>query len=330
MPDILESQSNKHKLLAPAVLTGIWFVMILFVRPVGNFPLNDDWAYGRAVYRLVGQGSLRLSDWGAPSLIAQVLWGAVFCAPFGFSFTALRFSTLILGLAGVLATYYILREIKAGKLFAAVAALLIAVNPLYFVLSNTFMTDVPFYAFAMLSLLFFIRAIARQARRHIIAGTILACVATLIRQVGIVIPVCFAIAFLVKNRLNRKTVVTALLPALCALAVYIGYSRCLELTVGLPYLYNLQITRLLSRLTHPSLGLFKSFVDMTICTALYLGLFLLPFLIMAIPGRWLAMTRREKTASILVFADIFVLTILFLIFKGRLMPLSINVLYDIG
>ncbi len=80
-------------------------------------------------------------------LLTHVLWGSLFCIPFGFSFTALRFSTLTLGLIGILGTYFLLREVKSDRYIAFMGAMLLASNPIYVALSNTFMTDVPFTAF---------------------------------------------------------------------------------------------------------------------------------------------------------------------------------------
>jgi hypothetical protein len=88
-------------LLWPLLLALIWTFMVIVVNPVGNFPLNDDWAYGYSVQALVENGQLRFSDWTASNLFGQVLWGALFCLPFGFSFTALRLSTAVLGFVGV-------------------------------------------------------------------------------------------------------------------------------------------------------------------------------------------------------------------------------------
>jgi len=326
----LQSESIRQALLGPAVLTGIWLVMTLLVQPVGNFPLNDDWCYGRVVHSLVEQGSLRFPNWGAPTLIAQALWGIIFCMPFGFSFTALRMSTLVLGLVGVLATYYMLREIKAARAFAITGSLLIAINPLYYVLSNSFMTDVPFYAFAMLSVLFFIRGIKRESTSNLVGATILACAATLTRQTGLIIPVSFAIAFVVKNGLNTKTLLKALLPSLVVLVVYIGYTECIKLTVGLSSTYYDRIDMLLNRLAHPSFESFGSFVNMSIYTALYLGLFLLPLLLIKISAGWPVLARRNKVTMVSISSVVFVLTMLFLVLKGRIMPVAGNVLYDIG
>src|SRR5712664_3532824 len=80
----------------------IWLLAVVLIHPQGNFPLSDDWAYGGAVKSLLDSGSVKLPDWCAPNLIAQMFWGALFCLPTGFSFTALRVSTLVLGLLGVL------------------------------------------------------------------------------------------------------------------------------------------------------------------------------------------------------------------------------------
>jgi hypothetical protein len=305
--------------------------MTFLVQPVGNFPLSDDWCYGRVVHSLVEQGSLRFPKWGAPTLIAQALWGAIFCMPFGFSFTALRMSTLVLGLVGVLATYYMLREIKAAWVLAVTGSVLIATNPLYFVLSNSFMTDVPFYAFAMLSVLFFIRGIKRESTSNLFGATVLACAATLTRQIGVLIPVCFAIAFAFKNGLNKKTLFRALLPALVVLIVHISYTKLIELlAIGSSHAFRHKTGMLLSSLVHPSLESFGSFINISIYSALYLGLFLLPLLLIKIAAGWPVLTRRKKVTIVSISSVVFVLTILFLVLKGRIMPVAGNVLYDIG
>ena len=149
--------------LWPVLLGLIWICMILLANPIGDFPLNDDWAYAYSVQHLLQHGELRFSDWTATNLLGQVVWGALFCLPFGFSFTALRFSTAVLGFVGILGTYGILRELNASRQTAAVGALTLAFCPIYFVLSLTFMNDVPFVAFAIASLYFFMRGLRLES-----------------------------------------------------------------------------------------------------------------------------------------------------------------------
>lgn len=321
---------------APLVLAFLWLIMILFVNPVGDFPLNDDWCYGRVVYSMVEDGKIQFPHWGAPVLIAQALWGVLFCVPFGFSFTALRISTLVLALFGILSLYQILVEIRSSetkydRFLAFFGAVLIATNPLFFLLSNSFMTDIPFFSLTMMSILFFIRGIKLETVCNIAAGTFFALLAIFIRQVGFVIPVSFAIAFMIKNKFNKRVVSKAFLPVLLILAVYIVYTTCMKLTVGLPTVQNEKLGRMFAELTHPDIELFVYIVTKTVYALLYLGLFLLPFSLInfSIKLRQLVSFIGKRNLS-LVFSCIFLLTTLFLLLKRRIMPVSGNVLYDIG
>ena len=132
--------------LWPVQLGLIWICMILLANPIGDFPLNDDWAYAYSVQHLLQHGEFRLSDWTATNLLGQAVWGALFCLPFGFSFTTLRLSTAVLGLVGILATYGILREVNTSRQIATIGAVTLACCPIYFALSLTFMkSDVILY-----------------------------------------------------------------------------------------------------------------------------------------------------------------------------------------
>ena len=166
---------RKADWICALLLVFIWVLAALLVNPVGDFPLNDDWAYGFAVRSLVETGHLRLSGWTATNLIAQVPWGALFCLPFGFSFTALRLSTLVLGLIGVLATYGLLREARASAWLALFGSLVLAFSPIYFALSYTFMTDVPFTAVATASSWLLLRGLRRDSWFEMGGGTYPSC-----------------------------------------------------------------------------------------------------------------------------------------------------------
>jgi hypothetical protein len=77
----------------------MWAVPLVALRPLQNAPFIDDWTYAWSVERV---GELRFLDWSVSQNVAQVLWGALFCAPFGFSFTALRLSTWVASLGALL------------------------------------------------------------------------------------------------------------------------------------------------------------------------------------------------------------------------------------
>src|SRR5215469_768343 len=206
-----------------SLLVAIWMLAAVVVDPIGNFPLNDDWAYASAVRAMVEQGEIRLSGWTATNLIGQLLWGALFCLPFGFSFTALRVSTLVLALLGILATYALLRQAQAKPGTALIGALTLAFGPIYFALSFTFMTDVPFTAVAAASSLLLLRGLRRGGRAEIIIGLFLAMVALLIRQIGLAIPIAFAIAYITKHGLGFRLLIKAIIPVALGFAVQVGY-----------------------------------------------------------------------------------------------------------
>src|SRR5712691_5267918 len=94
----------------PVVLVSAIVALLALVPAAGEFPINDDWLYARAVQSLVERGQLWLPPWGASSFVLQALWGGLFAGLFGFSHTALRLSTLVLSVAGVLGFYILLRD----------------------------------------------------------------------------------------------------------------------------------------------------------------------------------------------------------------------------
>src|SRR5258705_13426502 len=88
---------------------------IVLVDPRGEFPLNDDWAYGLSVRHLAETGDVRLSHWGAMTLVWQAAYGGLVCAVTGFSFTALRFTTIVFALATNLLLYALFRRLSKNR-----------------------------------------------------------------------------------------------------------------------------------------------------------------------------------------------------------------------
>jgi hypothetical protein len=309
--------------------------MIILVNPLGNFPLNDDWVYARAVQSILQKGYLDLSTGHtAANLFSQAYWGALFCLPFGFSFTALRFSTLTLGLVGVLATYGLLREAKANQLFSLLGTLLVALNPVYFGLSNTFMTDVPFFAVAALSLYFLISGLGRNSRAEIIVGILLSYIALLIRQLGLAIPLAFSCAYLVKKGLGIQNIIKALLPALLGFFIQIAYQNWLEATGRISPLLSMQAKDTIQTILFKNLnlGYIYRVADNTGAALVYLGLFTFPLIIILfikklkeIPFLW------QKFLTLFGFSIFFILVMRRLISQNRLMPIiSDNILSAFG
>jgi len=312
------------------VLSFVWWFMVFLVNPVGNFPLNDDWAYGRLVKILLEEGKWRMEGPLNVPFIAQGLWGALFSVPFGFSFTALRFSTLLLGWMGVLAAYGFLREIGAGRRVASVGALAIAVNPIYFSLSHTFMTDVPFFAFAILSFFFLVRGMNRNQFSLICAGSFLGAVATLIRQMGLVIPFSFGLGVLVKKDFRFKEAWKIAVPFLLMLGPFFLYGLWLSVTQGgYPLSYYDRIHDWFFILFQNLFDhvFFQEFFENLWIATVYLGLFLIPFLVLK--GIDSVRSRHQSLSTLLtgiLFAGMAAVTVV----GKKWMPLSNNILFEGG
>jgi 4-amino-4-deoxy-L-arabinose transferase-like glycosyltransferase len=183
------SRSAFWPLSRPAALALALAALLGAVSPLGEFPINDDWLYSLTVQSLVDQGRLQIPAWTAPSLVLQAYWGALFAQLFGFSFTVLRSSTLVLGAAGLIGFYLLLRELlDPGR--ALLGTLLLLFNPLFVTLSYSFMSDVPFLSLTLWSLFCYMRA-RRGPHPHaawLAAGSTLAGGAYLVRQVGVALP----------------------------------------------------------------------------------------------------------------------------------------------
>lgn len=317
------------------IIIAIWLFMAILVNPLGDFPLNDDWVYGLAVKSILEKGDFRLPSPASANVFTQAFWGALFCLPFGFSFTALRFSTLTLGLIGVLVTYALLRETNASSKIALLGALLIAINPIYFGLSNTFMTDVPFYAFFVLSFYLLIQGLKQNSNLKIVIGVAISYLALLIRQFGIVIPLAFGVTYLVRKGFNWKIIIKGFSPTLLGISIQVFYQKWLYTTSRTPLLplqnshYQRLLTTFSKDLVHSFSGLSK-FVLYELVFLIYLGLFIFPFVIMFFPKKF--QYSRQRFLLLFGFSSFFIVVFLGLVRSQnhKRMPLLENILVDYG
>lgn len=282
-------QLNKGVFLPLSLMAILWAGAVLLVNPLGDFPLNDDFSYGRSVLNLLEQGRLIFDEWLAMTLLVQVLWGAGFCKIFGFSFTVLRFSTLVLGYAGIVTCYFLGRELGMDKRVSLLTALVVAFNPFFFSLSCTFMTDVPFFTFSILATLFYCKAFRTGSWSWILTGTLFALAATFVRQLGLMLPLAFGLAWLFRRSGRRAEWIVAALPALLATGLFFWYSHWLSASQGLPDGYG-NFQKLFQRLGEAGF-LEVAFYRLGILSA-YLGVFLLPVSLLLFPA-----LRRENSGK---------------------------------
>ena len=141
----------------------------LISHPVTTMGISDDGPYILMARTLASTGHIVFNGWGAPMLAFQLYLSAIFIKLFGFSFTTVRMSTL---LVAMLTAFFLQRAlVRAGvnERNATLATLALALSPLYLMLSVTFMTDI-FGLFALILCLYgCLRALQSTTERATIA-----------------------------------------------------------------------------------------------------------------------------------------------------------------
>jgi hypothetical protein len=255
----------------------MWCLSATIVNPIGEFSIIDDWLYESIVKHLLDTGEYPNPQPATMTLVTNVMWGALFCVPAGVSFTALRFSTLIVSLMGLLGTYTLVRELQQPRWLALLITLTVAFNPAYYALSHSFMTDVPFTAIAIWSAVFFARSLRSGSDRHLLSGTILALVATLSRQIGLTIPLAFALTLIVRRGLTWRSILRAGGPITICLGGILAFNGFLAASGRLPATYDLFDKMMMNTLLHIKTGAMV-LLSNAYSALIHLGLFLLPIL----------------------------------------------------
>jgi hypothetical protein len=147
----------------------------LAVNPVLDMGINDDWAYARMSQLLVETGRLHFDGWTSPMVGVHAVWGALFIEAFGFSFTILRFSTVVTAAGCALVCHAICRGLGLKPAMSAFTAMALMLSPLAIAMTPTFMTDIT-GLFLFLLVLYCVLRCARASTKRASIGWLLATV----------------------------------------------------------------------------------------------------------------------------------------------------------
>lgn len=214
---------------AIGILLLVWAIVELLIFPIGEFPLNDDWCYAIPVRDLINGEKLRIVNWGSMTLLTQIGWGYLFSTIFGFSFLTLRISVIVLGIIGSIHLYLLIENATKNKSIGIFFALLFLLNPLQISLSNTFMTDIPFCTFSIVSL-FYIKKMydTNFDIKYVFLVNILLISTILLRQLGLFICIgMFCSVFWMKE---KKHIFYAILPLVLGIIILNIYEHWLVIS----------------------------------------------------------------------------------------------------
>jgi hypothetical protein len=317
--------------------------IIVFVNPLGNFPLNDDWHYAYPVKTLIENGEYQLHSYFSPNIFLQVIWGYLFCLiPNEFSFTYLRFSTLVTAFFCGFVFFQIIRSQKNCSFYESLFLTIFFVfNPLFFSLSFSFMTDVPFLLLCLTSIFFYKKYLEKEKTQFRILGGSLAIAALFIRQPGVLILIAaefsiFLIYFFDKIKrddsiatiFRNKKIFGFVFSILSGMLVYFFIENYLKfwlntdeyyISVGGEYLNTLK--------EDPSLFIFQ-FAKRSLMTVFYMGLFCFPLISIFFEKIREVQLHQKWIFIVLV---LFNLSVTYLLFKNEfIFPFGGNVFYNLG
>lgn len=220
----LKSILNQYRYLI--LLIGIFIGCEVVVDPYGDFPLNDDWSYALAIKHFYATGEINPGKFPAMSLCTQILWGYMFTKVFGFTFMALRLSTIVSAIIGLVFIYKLTFQIGRHAKVSALACLVLLFNPIFFNLTNTFMTDVHFNTILIVCIYYMYNYFNNPRLAYYLLFTFFSVALVLLRQYGIILPACFFIASFFGSNMKKKQILLGVVPfvfTLVTLKIYENY-----------------------------------------------------------------------------------------------------------
>jgi len=291
----------------------LWMLFLIFliaecvVNPVAEFPLNDDWAYTKAVRLLQFENTFTIGDWPAMTLFTHIIWGFIFTKTLGFSFFILRLSTLVSAFIGIVVLNKLVIRVSGNKMLGFLASLILLFNPIYFNLSNTFMTDVNFNTLLLLDCLLIFIFFENKKPKMLFWIFLVSSLLVLIRQFGLIVPISFVIAcfFLKEN----KYLFSGLAILICVLVVLILqlYEGHLEKILPEQAAYKFA-----GQMNLFSTGFWEKFFTLlglrSRIVLLQVMVFITPFSLLFLPSQLLGSKRMNMLIiSVVVFVGVFVI-----------------------
>ena len=268
-----------------AVIAG--FLATALVVPVlAPVATTDDWGYTRSVEILVHEGRLTVFPVVAATAVFQLLWGWLFASIFGMTLGAMRLSTLTMTALGGIALYGLLGELDVPARRKALGLATYLFNPLSFILAYTFMTDAHFTALMTGATWFSARGTRSGKDRWLVAGSVLAACAFLVRQQGALIPAAIVVYVLATRRVRlnwagiRRFLAITVIPGVAL----VGYYTWLLTVNNVP---DVQAGFADEARAAGLRGTWRLTSNLSYITLVYAGFFLLPLGVMtirALPG----------------------------------------------
>jgi|GEM_PF-2172573 len=268
----------KKNLINILILAVIWIIAIIIINPNGEFTYGDDFAYAGPVKTMLDTGELHITDWSSMTLVGHIWFGWLATSLFGFSFTVLRFTSLIFGFLGVIGVYFLSKEFFNDKSKQFAITMLFGFSPQFFIFCFAFMTDISFFVFFVWSILFFVKYLKTGKTWNYVIALLLGLYAFLIRDLALVLPVAFFFATLSKYGYKSRKFYYIVFPLLLFVIEYFAYRYWFVNIHGMTHNMDFSKDRIMQMLTDP-IFLIKNLGRNFLYSSFYLGFYLSPIVI---------------------------------------------------
>lgn len=273
-------------------------LLLFLVSPFYDFPLNDDAGYSHNVKTFLETGKLEIGFGGGgatATLIFHILYGSLFSKLFGFSYPVLRISVMLISVIGVVGMYLLLRSYNVDEKKSFFGALLLLLNPFYYSLSHTFMTDVPFITLLIFALFFYNEGFKRNNLAFLIIGNLFTIISFGIRQVGVFV----FLSFIIYMSIYKKEILFGLKFSLFEKCQRIIFLLIVPLILFymIQYWFNLHQPNAFTIILLFAFGIRAHLL----ASPLYFGLVLFPFAILYLLN-WKVLVGKKMLILIILFS----------------------------
>jgi len=141
----------------------------LISKPFTTMNICDDGPYIRMAQTFAQTGHIVYNGWAAAMIVSQIYLAQPFIKLFGYSYTTVRMSTLLVAVLTAFLFHRLLVRIGASERNATLGTLALVLSPMYLMLAATFMSDLHGLFAIVLCLYGCVRAIRSSADRSAIA-----------------------------------------------------------------------------------------------------------------------------------------------------------------
>jgi hypothetical protein len=202
-----------------------WTVVLCLV-PYRNFSVWDDWAYAKGAMAFIAGDGIHYYGWASMPELGQWLWAWPFVKVLGPSLATLRIATIASAIVGLIAFYdLMLRHCPARPWLASFVTASLGFNPLFFWLSGTFMTDVPFLSFSLVALAYYERAWGNGGPLWLVPAAAFAALAAIMRQPGLAVPVAAGLVLVSRGGRAVVSWLAVIAPLACGLATLCWFNQ---------------------------------------------------------------------------------------------------------